>query len=269
MLTVNPLHPPIPDPSKQRLVWGNLSGASMGLALSSLVTESQQPIVIITADSLTAMRLEYEIPFFQKQSLPVIHLPDWETLPYDHFSPHQDIISNRLSALNQIPYLEQGVIITPVTTLMHRLTPRDFLEGNLFLLKKGDKLNIDTTRLRLEKAGYHCVNQVKEHGEFAVRGSIVDLFPMGSEWPYRIDLFDDEIDSIRTFSPETQRSSDKVDKIEMLPAKEFPLHDDAIEFFRQNWRSQFTGNPLNCPVYQDITEGICTPGIEYYLPLFF
>lgn len=270
MPTVNPLHPPLPQQqTKQRLVWGNLFGASMGLAISSLIAESKNPIVIITPDTTTASRLEYEIQFFQSQQLPVIHFPDWETLPYDHFSPHQDIISSRLAALNNMPSLQQGVIITPITTLMQRLAPREYLDGNLFLLKQGDKLNIDITRQRLEKAGYRCVNQVREHGEFAVRGSILDLFPMGSELPYRIDLFDDEIDTIRTFAADTQRSLDKVNSIDMLPAKEFPLSDDAIERFRQNWRSQFGGNPLNCPMYQDISEGICTPGIEYYLPLFF
>ncbi|MHB1948236.1 MAG: transcription-repair coupling factor [Gammaproteobacteria bacterium] len=269
MLTANPLHPPIPLETNQRIIWSNLSGASMGLALSSLIAESRSPIVIITPDSMTASRLEYEIQFFQKEFIPVIHFPDWETLPYDHFSPHQDIISARLAALNQIPNLQRGAIITPIATLMQRVAPKDYLDGHLFLLRQGDKLNIETTRERLSKAGYRCVNQVREHGEFAVRGAIVDLFPMGSDQPFRLDLFDDEIDSIRTFSPETQRSLDKVNQIDMLPAKEFPLDEDAIEHFRQNWRSQFSGNPLNCPMYQDISEGICTPGIEYYLPLFF
>ena len=269
MSIANPLHPPIPEKAKQRLVWGNLFGSSIGLALSTLIAESKRPVVIITADTMTATRLEYEIPFFQSEPLPVIHFSDWETLPYDHFSPHQDIISDRLAALYKMPNLQQGAIITSIATLMHQLVPRDFLEGNIFLLSVGDKLNIDTTRRRLERGGYRCVSQVQEHGEYAVRGSIIDLYPMGSDSPYRIDLFDDDIDSIRTFSPESQRSLDKVDKIELLPAKEFPLTDEAIELFRQNWRSQFTGNPLNCSMYEDITEGICTPGIEYYLPLFF
>jgi transcription-repair coupling factor (superfamily II helicase) len=251
------------------MVWTNLTGASLGLALGTLLTEAHRPLVIITPDSTTAARLEFEIEFFQHQPDSVIHFPDWETLPYDHFSPHQDIISTRLSALNKLPTLKQGVVITPITTLMHRLPPRHYLDGHIFLLTVKDKLDLSQTRRRLEKAGYRNVPQVKEHGEFAVRGSIIDLYPMGSELPYRIDLFDDEIDSIRTFSPETQRSFDKVDKIELLPAKEFPLTEEAIESFRKNWRSQFSGNPLNCPMYQDITEGICTPGIEYYLPLFF
>jgi transcription-repair coupling factor (superfamily II helicase) len=233
--------------------------------------ENSQPLIIITSDTLIANRLEYELKFFYQAEVkqPTLPFPDWETLPYDQFSPHQDIISGRLSALYHIPTLQRGAVIIPISTLMQRLAPRDFLEANIFLLKQGEKFNIDATRLRFEKAGYRCVTQVQEHGEFAVRGAIIDLYPMGSDLPFRIDLLDDEIDSIRTFSPETQRTIEKVDNITLLPAKEFPLHENAIELFRQQWRSQFSGNPLNCPVYQDISEGICSPGIEYYLPLFF
>lgn len=271
MPIANPFHPPIPTQPKERFIWSNLFGASVGLTLSSAIKENKRPIVIITPDTAMAVRLEYEIPFFQEKTIayPIIHFPDWETLPFDPFSPHQDIISGRLAALNQIPTLQQGAIITPIATLMHKLAHRSYLEGNIFLLHQGNTLDLDLTRQRLSKAGYRNVNQVREHGEFAVRGSIIDLFPMGSELPYRIDLLDNEIDSIRTFSPETQRSLDKVNQITLLPAKEFPLNEEAIERFRQNWRRQFSGNPLNCPIYQDITEGICPPGIEYYLPFFF
>lgn len=271
MVTANPLQPPFPEQANQRLVWMNLSGSSIGLALSSVIIESKRPVVIITPDTLTATRLENEIQFFhgEQADTPILHFPDWETLPYDHFSPHQDIISDRLSVLYKMPAMKQGAIVTPITTLMHRLCPPSFLDGHAFLLSLGEKLNIDETRVKLERAGYRCVNQVREHGEFAVRGSIIDLFPSGSNLPFRVDLFDDVIDTIRTFSPDTQRSLDKVEKIELLPAKEFPLTDNDIEHFRQQWRSQFSGNPLNCPIYQDISEGICTPGIEYYLPLFF
>lgn len=261
--------PPLPQTSGQRQTWGNLLGASLGFMLDTTVMEHSHPVVIVTPDTLTASRLNYELRFFQQQAYPVIHFPDWETLPYDYFSPHQDIISARLTALHQIPRLEKGVIIAPMSTLIQRVCPRSYLDGALFLLAEHEKLNIESTRIHLEKAGYRCVPQVREHGEFAVRGSILDLYPMGSELPYRIDLFDDEIDSIRTFSPDTQRSIEKVTRIELLPAKEFPLTTEAIELFRQQWRSQFSGNPLNCPLYQDISEGICAPGIEYYFPLFF
>ncbi len=270
MPTANPLAPPIIQ-AKQTVTWQHLYGASLSLALANFAAKSQSPLLIITPDSLTANRLQDELNFFYQTAFdkPIIFFPDWETLPYDQFSPHQDIISSRLSALYQIPRLKHGIIITPIQTLMHKLTPSEFLAGNIFLLQQGDKINIETMRLQLEKAGYRCVEQVREHGEFAVRGAIIDLYPMGSDTPYRIDLFDDEIDSIRTFSPDTQRSIEKIEKIALLPAKEFPMNDEAIELFREHWRSEFSGNPLNCPTYQDISEGICTPGIEYYLPLFF
>jgi transcription-repair coupling factor (superfamily II helicase) len=267
MPTATPLHPPMPLP-QQKIVWGNLNGASIGLALSAIIADAKQPIVIIAPDTLTATRLEYELQFFHHNQ-PIVHFPDWETLPYDQFSPHQDIVSERIAALYRIPDLKQGAIITPISTLMQRLPPREYLDGNTFLLNTGDKFDLQAARQRLTKAGYRCVDQVREHGEFAVRGSIVDLYPMGSDTPYRIDLFDNDIESIRTFSPENQRSLDTIDKIQILPAKEFPLNDASIERFRQAWRERFTGNPLNCPIYQDITEGICTPGIEYYAPLFF
>lgn len=271
MPTANPLHPPVPQKSGQRLDWGNLPDATVSLALSALIAETQQPICIIAPDTFVANRIHEEINFFHPQNAaqPILFFSDWETLPYDHFSPHQDIISGRLSTLYQLPRLQQGIVISSVSTLMHQLCPREYLDSNVFLLKQGDKIEIDHMRRQLEKAGYRCVTQVREHGEFAVRGSIIDLFPMGSETPYRIDLFDNEIDSIRLFSTETQRSTEKVENIELLPAKEFPLTENSIEVFRQNWRSQFSGNPLNCAMYQDISEGICTPGIEYYLPFFF
>ncbi len=267
MPIADPLHPPLP-PSGKQMEWTHLPGASLSLALSAAISQHKKTVVIITPDTLTANRLEYELKFFQ-QNIPILQFPDWETLPYDYFSPHQDIISGRLSTLYQLAHLEQAAIITPISTVMHRLCPRDYLEAHTFLLKQNDKLPLEATRMRLEKSGYRCVNQVREHGEFAVRGSIIDIFPMGSHLPFRIDLFDEEIDSIRTFSTDTQRTLEKVDKIELLPAKEFPLTDDAIAHFRQQWRAEFSGNPLDCPIYHDISEGICTPGIEYYLPLFF
>ncbi len=267
MPTANPLHPPLPK-SGERIDWTNLPGASLSLALSHAISLHQKTTLIITPDTLTANRLEYELHFFQKD-IPIMSFPDWETLPYDYFSPHQDIISTRLSTLYKLKTSQEMAIVVPITTLMNRLCPQSYLEGNTFLLSKKDKLPIESTRLSLEKAGYRCVNQVREHGEFAVRGSIIDIFPMGSTLPFRIDLFDDEIDSIRTFSTETQRTLEHVEKIELLPAKEFPLTDQAIELFRQKWRSQFMGDPLKSAIYQDVSEGIPTPGIEYYLPLFF
>lgn len=269
MHNINIFNPPIPQNTSDRYRWSNLSGASIGLALSGVIQHKQQPLLIIVPDNLTIAHLIEELYFFSGHTDNILHFPDWETLPYDHFSPHQDIISERLAALYRMPQMKQGAIITTVATLMHKLAPNHYLDGHHFILKVGDALNIDILRTRLSNAGYHHVSQVREHGEYAIRGSIIDLYPMGSKTPFRIDLFDDEVDTIRLFSPDTQRSMEKIDEIRLLPAKEFPFTEDAIEHFRQQFRSQFGGNPLKCPVYQDVSDGICSPGIEYYLPFFF
>ncbi len=261
--------PPLPNKAAEVDHWAALPGASLSLVLSSVLDQHKHPVLIIAQDSLTAARLDQELVFFQRNSESLLHFPDRETLPYDRFSPHQDIISERLATLYKMPALKQGGVITTISTLLHRLSPQSFLEAHTFLLARGDKLDLPATRERLVKAGYNCVNQVREHGEFAVRGSIIDLYPMGSKLPYRIDLFDNEVDSIRTFYPDSQRSLATVEKIQLLPAKEFPLNEEAIEYFRHAWRSQFTGNPLQTSLYQDVSEGISPPGIEYYLPLFF
>jgi transcription-repair coupling factor (superfamily II helicase) len=262
-------HPPLPDQTVSTLNWDNLQGASVGLALSAAIAQAKRPLLIIAPDNLSVSHLMDELRFFGSAELPILTFPDWETLPYDHFSPHQDIISDRLATLYQLASLPQGAVITTAATLMQQLAPSDFLDGHSFLLKTGEQVNIDILRTRLTKAGYHSVSQVREHGEFAVRGSIVDIYPMGSNAPFRIDLFDSEVDSIREFSPESQRSLEKIEEIRLFPAKEFPTTEEAIERFRQSWRSQFGGNPLKCPTYQDISDGIMPPGIEYYLPLFF
>lgn len=268
MQKASPFHPPVPSHIKESNRWSGLYGASVSLTLSQAIKANQSPLLIITADSLTASRLADEINIFSKDST-LLHFPDWETLPYDRFSPHQDIISDRLATLYRLPFLTKGAVITTVNTLMQQLPPRDYLNAQSFLLKLGDVINIDVLRTRLVSAGYYIVNQVREHGEVAIRGSIIDLFPMGSQKPYRIDLFDNEIETIRFFSTETQRSLEKIDEINLLPAKEFPMTETSIENFRQEWRNQFPGNPLQSPIYQDISEGIYSPGIEYYFPLFF
>ena len=216
-------NPPLSQVQGEIVHFSPLHGASLSLALSSAMQKSPHPLLIIAPDPLFASRLIDELQFFNNQTDALIHFPDWETLPYDHFSPHQDIISERLKALFHLPSMQKGAILTTFSTLMHRLPPKDYLTCHHFLLKKGDLLNIDILRTQLSQAGYHAVSQVREHGEFAVRGSIVDLFPMGSETPFRIDLLDNEVDSIRIFLPDTQRSTEKIDAINLLPAKEFPL----------------------------------------------
>ena len=262
-------YPPLPS-FGQAIYWENLFGASLSLALANAILEAKQPLLIIVPDTLLGSHLLDELHFFLRDAkIDLLYFPDWETLPYDYFSPHQDIISERLATLFRLTTLKKGALITTAATLMHRLAPKEYLDSQGFLLKVGDQLNLDILKTRLAKANYISVGQVREHGEFAVRGSIVDIFPMGSSVPFRIDMLDNEVDSIRLFSIETQRSTEKVAEIHLLPGREFPLHEEAIEFFRQNWRSQFTGNPLKSPIYQDISEGIAAPGIEYYLPLFF
>lgn len=245
---------------------GNVRGASLSIILSEIARQAAGLVVVIVPDFITAYRLERELAYFE---VPIVHFPDWETLPYDSFSPHQDIISQRLAALYSLPNFTRGVLLIPIATLMHRLCPRTYINQYTFILAPGDKLDISATRRKLEQSGYQYNSQVMEHGEFTVRGSIVDIFPMGAALPFRIDLFDNEVDTIRQFDPETQLSSGTVDEIRLLPAREYPFTEDDITNFRNNWREQFAGDPRNCPVYQDVSEGYKAPGLEYYLPLFF
>nr|WP_178114067.1 transcription-repair coupling factor [Pseudomonas sp. SST3] len=248
--------------------WGNLPGAALSLAIAEAASNADRFTLLLTADSQSAERLQEELAFFAP-TLPVLHFPDWETLPYDVFSPHQDIISQRIAALYQLPELTHGVLVVPITTALHRLAPKRFLLGSSLVLDIGQKLDVEQMRLRLEAAGYRCVDTVYEHGEFAVRGALTDLFPMGSALPYRIDLFDDEIETLRTFDPENQRSIDKVESIRLLPAREFPLKKESVTGFRARFRERFDVDFRRCPVYQDLSTGITPAGIEYYLPLFF
>ena len=248
--------------------WGNLPGAALSLAVAEAASAAKRFTLLLTADSQSAERLEQELGFFAP-TLPVLHFPDWETLPYDLFSPHQDIISQRIATLYRLPELKHGILVVPIATALHRLAPTRFLLGSSLVLKVGQKLAVDDMRTRLEAAGYRCVDTVYEHGEFAVRGALIDLFPMGSEQPFRIDLFDDEIETLRTFDPETQRSIDKVDSIKLLPAREFPLEKKAVTDFRGRFRERFDVDFRRCPIYQDLSTGITPAGIEYYLPLFF
>jgi len=248
--------------------WGNLPGAALSLAIAEAASSVERFTLLLTADSQSAERLKEELAFFAPE-LPVLHFPDWETLPYDVFSPHQDIISQRIAALYQLPELTHGVLVVPITTALHRLAPKRFLLGSSLVLDVGQKLDVEQMRLRLEAAGYRCVDTVYEHGEFAVRGALLDLFPMGSDLPYRIDLFDDEIETLRTFDPENQRSIEKVESVRLLPAREFPLKKESVTGFRARFRERFDVDFRRCPIYQDLSTGITPAGIEYYLPLFF
>ncbi|NNT93969.1 transcription-repair coupling factor [Stutzerimonas nitrititolerans] len=259
--------PPMPAASGKQ-TWGNLPGAALSLAIAESASSAKRFTLLLTADSQSAERLKEELAFFAPE-LPVLHFPDWETLPYDVFSPHQDIISQRIAALYQLPELTHGVLVVPITTALHRLAPKRFLLGSSLVLDVGQKLDVEQMRSRLEAAGYRCVDTVYEHGEFAVRGALIDLYPMGSALPYRIDLFDDEIETLRTFDPENQRSIEKVDSVRLLPAREFPVKKESVTGFRARFRERFDVDFRRCPIYQDLSTGITPAGIEYYLPLFF
>jgi transcription-repair coupling factor (superfamily II helicase) len=266
----NPLHPPLPAKPGEKLHWGRLYGLSDVLAIASAVESHDGPLLIVTDDVKSAALLENGLAFFlSEQAIPVLSFPDWETLPYDVFSPLPELISQRLLTLYRLPQLQKGALIVPVSTLLQRLAPNEYIDSNSFVFSVGDRLALDAIRRRLDKAGYQYVSQVMSHGEFTVRGSLLDMFPMGSEIPYRIDLFDDEIDTIRTFDPETQRTLEKVERIELLPAREFPMDEAGITQFRRKYRITFEGDPQGSLIYREISDGRALGGIEYYLPLFF
>ncbi|MBS0350695.1 MAG: transcription-repair coupling factor [Proteobacteria bacterium] len=267
--TCSVLEPPGLRSHDQRIHWGNLNGSSLSLAVSCLTRQNQALILLIAPDIQTARRLETEVRFFTDGLVPCYYFPDWETLPYDHFSPHPDLVSERLFLLNRLLSLQQGVIISALPTLMQKVLPKQYLLSFTLSLSVDEILDLHRFRDRLNQAGYHSVNQVFEHGEYAIRGAIFDIFPMGSSSPYRIELFDDKIESIRSFDPETQCSVEKIAKLNLFPAREYPLTETSIQFFRQHWRAKFPGNPKESSLYENISEGMPAAGAEYYLPLFF
>ncbi|HGO7907468.1 TPA: transcription-repair coupling factor [Neisseria meningitidis] len=257
---------PIPKP-REKSRWLNLSQGSLPLALARYLPHRRLKVVL-TQDAEQALRLQTAWRFFRPHDTAVF-LPDWETLPYERFSPHQDLVSERLSALWQIKSGAADVLFVPVATAMQKLPPVPFLAGRTFWLKTGQTLDIGRLKSDLVDAGYNHVSHVVAAGEFAVRGGIVDLFPMGSEMPYRIDLFDDEIDSIKTFDTETQRTISPVSEIRLLPAHEFPTDNEAQKIFRSRFREEVDGNPNDAAVYKAVSNGHFGAGVEYYLPLFF
>ncbi|MFT7306590.1 MAG: transcription-repair coupling factor (superfamily II helicase) [Candidatus Azotimanducaceae bacterium] len=259
----------IPDAAGNRRHWGNLDQAALSLVVADAMNNRDTFMMIVVRDSQTAESVSRELEFFLPKTVPVLLFPDWETLVYDSFSPHQDIVSDRLAILNELPAMKRGILVVPASTLMQKLAPRSFTLGSSFVLNKGEEFDIESMRRKLTASAYRCVDTVFEHGEFAVRGAIMDIFPMGVDHPFRIDLFDREIDTIRIFDPETQRSIEQVESIRLLSAREFPLTDDAINRFQDRWHQHFQGDPRNCQVYQDVSQGTSPPGIEYYLPLFF
>lgn len=259
---------PWPNAIGKRTAIGPLLGAAESEAVSELA-KTTPLILVITATTAAAHNLASELPFFLSEHREILLVPDWETLPYDNFSPHEDIVSDRLKALSRLPTLETGIVIVSITTLMHRLAPRHFIDAGVLSLKTGDTLHAEQFVRNLTRNGYRSVDTVYEHGEFATRGSLLDVFPMGSDEPLRIDLFDGEIESLRSFDPETQRTAQRLDGIDLLPAREFPLHGDAIERFKIDWYRSFDGDPERCSVFNEVSQGRAPQGAEYYLPLFF
>jgi transcription-repair coupling factor (superfamily II helicase) len=251
-------------------VWQNLVGSSATLAIYKAATDANRPILLVVHDTPSALRIEQELlSLTTSDELSICLFPDWETLPYDIFSPHQDIISQRLATLYQLSKMDKGIVIVPVSTLVQRLAPKQYLDNNSLFIQRGQIKDLHQLRQELEASGYRCVEQVMEHGEFSARGAILDLFPMGSNTPFRLDFFDNEIEDIRLFDPDNQRSSDKVDKIDLLPAHEFPTDQAGINLFRQQYRDIFTSTIDKESIYHQVSNGILPAGIEYYLPLFF
>ena len=250
--------------------WGELQAAGRALAIAEAAQQFDGLSVLVTETAREASAQSRALAFFSaQQQLPILNFPDWETLPYDIFSPHQDIVSARLQTLSNLPNAQHALLIVPLPTLMHRLAPTDFIASRTFAYRVGELLDRDQLQQQLSRAGYNRVDTVYEHGEYAFRGSLIDIYPMGAKQPFRIDLLDDEIESLRLFDSESQRTSENVSQIELLPAREFPLDKQACNQFLNNWHTHFDQDPSKCPVYRDIKDGIAPQGIEYYLSLFF
>ena len=256
----------LPRPGR-RLTLAPLAGSADALAIADLASRGQ-PVLLVCANPLDARRLLEELRWLAPE-LRTHLLPDWETLPYDQFSPHQDLVSERLATLYSLSRGDTDIVLVPATTALYRMAPPAFLAAHTFFLKQGEVLDSDQLRLQMATAGYAHVTQVVSPGEFSIRGGLIDLYPMGSALPLRIDLFDDEIESIKTFDPDTQRTIYPVGEIRLLPAREFPLDENGRARFRSRFRETFEGDPSRARIYKDVTAGTPPAGIEYYLPLFF
>ena len=264
--------PPLPRPGQQRAYWRS-PGASSALAwvIGRAAATHAGPVLAIARDNHAAHQLESDLRTLlgARDALPVIAFPDWETLAYDQFSPHPEIVSQRLAALHLLPALRRGVVVVPVQTLLQRLPPLRYVVGSSFDVRVGQRLDLDAEKRRLESAGYRNVPQVLDPGDFAVRGGLLDVFPMGADAPFRVELFDEDIDSIRAFDPESQRSLDKVEAVRLLPGREVPLDEASTKRAMDALRDRFDIDTRRSALYQDLKAGVAPAGIEYYLPLFF
>ncbi len=264
--------PPLPKAGQQRAWWrAPASASALAWAVARAADAHEGPLLAIARDNHNAHQLESDLRTLlgENATLPVIPFPDWETLPYDQFGPHPDIVSQRLAALHRLPTLKRGIVVVPVQTLMQRLPPLRYVVGNTFDVRVGQKLDLDSEKRRLESAGYRNVPQVLDPGDFAVRGGLLDVYPMGADEPYRVELFDDAIDSIRAFDPESQRSLDRTDAVQLLPGREIPLDEEGAQRAMAALRERFDIDTRRSALYQDLKAGLAPAGIEYYLPLFF
>ncbi|MBT5031448.1 MAG: transcription-repair coupling factor, partial [Proteobacteria bacterium] len=270
----SPFDPVLPATSGGRIFWRHLHGSAQDLAIVKAAQRNslQGTATLLVCRNATdiyhriqAIRFYADPGFVGKIRL----FPDTECLPYDRFSPHQDITSTRLLTLLDLSHGYDGLLIAPASALLRRLPPKNYVKTSAFDLNLGQQLQTASFAQSLVDAGYYSVNQVMSAGEFAIRGGLIDVYPMGTETPFRIDLFDTEIDNIRLFDPSTQRSGESVSKMRILPAKEFPTHDRSISLFRQRFRARFEGDPQKSRAYRDLSSRIIPAGIECYLPLFF
>jgi transcription-repair coupling factor (superfamily II helicase) len=263
------LKPPLPSAAQPSWRWRGLHGSARALALAEAVTADTRPWVFVAADTRELERLAAELRFFGGDGLEILTLPDWEVLPYDVFSPHPDIVSERLRTLSRLAELTRGILLLNADSLLTRLPPVSYVQARSFELRTGAPLAIEPLRARLIESGYASVSQVTTPGEFALRGSLFDVYPMGVEAPVRVDLLDERIDSLRYFDPDSQRSLSRIEQLRLLPARELPLDAAAVKLFRRRYRERFEGDVTRMPIYRGVSEGIAPPGIEFYLPLFF
>ncbi|WP_420007344.1 transcription-repair coupling factor [Xanthomonas sacchari] len=264
--------PPLPKSGQLRAHWrAPASSTALAWHIACAASAHRGPLLVVARDNQSAHQIEADLHSLlgDDPSLPVVPFPDWETLPYDQFSPHPDIVSQRLAALHRLPTLTQGIVVVPVQTLMQRVAPLRYIVGGSFDLRVGQRLDLDAEKRRLESAGYRNVPQVMDPGDFAVRGGLLDVYPMGTDAPLRIELLDEDIDSIRAFDPESQRSLDHVQAVRMLPGREVPMDDVSVERVLTALRERFDVDTRRSALYQDLKAGLAPSGIEYYLPLFF
>lgn len=266
----------LPKTGQQRAWWrAPASPSALAWAIARAAAEHDAPLLAIARDNHGAHQLEADLRTLlgaagaHDGALPVLPFPDWETLPYDVFSPHPDIVSQRLSALHRLPTLKRGIVVVPVQTLLQRLAPLRHVVGGSFDVRVGQRLDLDGEKRRLESAGYRHVPQVLDPGDFAVRGGLLDVYPMGADSPFRVELLDDEIETIRAFDPESQRSLDKIQRVHLLPGREVPLDDASLKRALDALRERFDLDTRRSALYQDLKAGLAPSGIEYYLPLFF